>query len=192
MSFPFTRLRRLRQSPKIRDWVSETSLSPRNLICPLFVRPGKNVRRPIYSMPGQFQLSVDQAVKEAKECKKLGIAAVILFGIPSRKDERGSEAYAGDGIIQKAIREIRAKVPSLTVIADLCFCEYTSHGHCGIVKGRKIDNDATLDLIGRAALAQAQAGADVIAPSGMMDGMVKALRSALDRGGFKDTILMAY
>lgn len=192
MSFPFTRLRRLRQSPKVRDWVSETSLSPRNLIYPLFVRPGRNILKPIASMPGQFQLSVDQAVKVAKECRKLGIAAVILFGIPSRKDEKGSEAYAEDGIIQKTIRKIKAKVPSLTVIADLCFCEYTSHGHCGIVKGKSIDNDATLDLIGRTALAQAEAGADVIAPSGMMDGMVKTIRSTLDRGGFKDTIIMAY
>ncbi|OGR87511.1 MAG: delta-aminolevulinic acid dehydratase [Elusimicrobia bacterium RIFCSPLOWO2_01_FULL_60_11] len=192
MSFPFTRLRRLRQSPKIRDWVSETTLAPKNLIYPLFIRPGKNVRKPIASMPGQYQISVDRAVKEAKECKKLGIAAVILFGIPSKKDERGSEAFAEDGIIQKAIRSIKAKVPSLTVIADLCFCEYTSHGHCGIVQGKEVDNDATLDLIARTALAQARAGADVIAPSGMMDGMVKALRSALDRGGFKDTLIMAY
>jgi porphobilinogen synthase len=192
VGFPFTRLRRLRQSPKIRDWVSETSLTPKNLIYPLFVRPGKNIRKPIASMLGQFQLSVDQAVQEAKECKNLGIAAIILFGIPSKKDEIGSEAYAEDGIIQKAIREIKTAVPSLTVIADLCFCEYTNHGHCGIVKGREVNNDATLNLIERTALAQAEAGADVIAPSGMMDGGVKTIRAALDRGGFKNTIILAY
>ncbi|OGR85345.1 MAG: delta-aminolevulinic acid dehydratase [Elusimicrobia bacterium RIFCSPLOWO2_01_FULL_54_10] len=191
MSLPFARLRRLRQSARLRDLLSETTLSCRNLIAPIFVRPGKNVRRPILSMPGQFQFSIDQVVKEAKELKKLGIPAVILFGIPSKKDTTGSEAYARDGIIQTAVRELKAKVPGLTVITDLCFCEYTSHGHCGVVKGKSIDNDATLSLIRKTAIAQAEAGADIIAPSGMMDGAVKTIRSALEQGGH-DQIIMAY
>ena len=216
MSFPFTRLRRLRQSPSVRDLVSETRLSPKDFVMPLFIRPGKNIRKAIPSMPGQFQFSVDQAVREAKELKKLGVPAVILFGIPSKKDKIGSEAYARDGIIQVAVREIKSKVPGMIVVTDLCFCEYTSHGHCGIVKvashksqvaskefpplrgGRTkagvpvLDNDATLGLIERTAIAQAEAGADTIAPSGMIDGMVKTIRSALDSNGFQDKIIMAY
>lgn len=192
MSFPFTRLRRPRHSPELRNLVSETSLSPKDFIFPLFVRSGKNVRKPIPSMPGQFQLSPDQAVKEAKVCKNLGIPAVILFGIPAKKDEIGSEAYDKDGIIQVAVREIKAKVPGMIVSTDLCFCEYTSHGHCGILKGRSLDNDATLNLIEKTALAQAEAGADVIAPSGMIDGMVKRIRAALDANQFENKIIMAY
>ncbi len=146
-------------------------------------------------MPGQFQLSIDQAVKEAAECYKLGVRAVIFFGIPAAKDNLGSEAYADDGIIQQAVRAIKSKVPSMTLITDLCFCEYTSHGHCGVVKSGKdpeLDNDATLNLIAKTALVQAKAGSDIIAPSGMMDGAVKTIRAALDANGFKDKIIMAY
>ena len=176
--------------------VREVCVHPGDLILPLFVRPGKNARRPIRSMPGQFQLSVDLAAKEAKEAARLGIPAVILFGIPSRKDEQGSEAYDPDGIVQRAIREIKNKAPELAVIADCCFCEYTSHGHCGVVKGSgrdfAVDNDATLELLAKAALAQARAGADVIAPSGMMDGGVRAIRAALDRGGYSERAILAY
>jgi porphobilinogen synthase len=196
MAFPFTRLSRLRSSEPVRRLVRETAVHPGNLVMPLFVRPGRNLRRPVKSMPGQFQLSVDQAVREAKEARRLGISGVILFGIPSRKDESGSEAYAEDGIVQVAIREIKARVPDLAVIADCCFCEYTSHGHCGVVrKGRSgwvLDNDATLELLAREAVAQADAGADVIAPSGMADGMVRAIRSALDGSGHSDRVLLSY
>ena len=214
MSFPNTRLRRLRQSEILRRMVRETVLSLDNLVQPLFVRPGKNIRKPIASMPGQFQRSIDETVKEVKEVKKLGIPAIILFGIPARKDEAGSEAYNKDGIIQAAVRAIKNKVPGMVVMTDLCFCEYTSHGHYGIIKagdggwglgagkGRKkskspassfvLDNDATLDLIGKTALAQAEAGSDVIAPSGMIDGMVKRVRRALDSDGHEDKLILSY
>ena len=196
MGFPSLRLRRLRRSGPVRRLVRETALSPENLVMPLFVRPGRNVRRPVKSMPGQFQLSVDQAVREAKEAAKLGIPGVILFGIPSRKDEAGSEAYAADGIVQVAIRELKARVPELAVIADCCFCEYTSHGHCGVVRrtrsGWALDNDATLELLAREAVAQAEAGADLIAPSGMIDGMVRSIRAALDESGHSDRAILSY
>ncbi len=145
-------------------------------------------------MPGQYQFSIDLIVKESKEAYRFGIPAVILFGIPSRKDDRGSEAYDRDGIVQRTIREIKSKVPEMIVIADCCFCEYTSHGHCGIIKGNKgdLDNDATLEVLAKAAAAQAEAGADVIAPSGMVDGMVKTIRAALDQHGFSDRIILSY
>ncbi len=161
---------------------------------PLFVRPGKNIKKAIPSMPGQHQISVDLLVKEAQAARKIGIPAIILFGIPSRKDELGSEAYDPNGIIQRAIRAVKDKVPQMIVIADCCFCEYTNHGHCGIVKGKSVelDNDATLDILTQAAVAQAEAGADVIAPSGMADGMVKAIRGALDQHGFSDRIILSY
>lgn len=197
MSFPITRLRRLRQSEAVRKMVRETELSAGSLIWPLFVRPGKNQKRPIASLPGQFQLSVDGIVKEAKEAFRLGVPAVILFGIPEKKDARGSDAFSRDGIVQRAVREIKAKVPGLVVITDLCFCEYTDHGHCGVLRraGKNqalLDNDATLDLIAQTALVQAEAGADVIAPSGMMDGSVRTIRAALDKNGFENKIILAY
>lgn len=217
MAFPFVRLSRWRQSSEIRKLVQETTLDPGDLVQPLFVCTGKNVRKPIRSMPGQFQLSVDQLLKEIRELKKLGIPAVILFGIPAMKDESGSEAYDPDGIIQVAIREIKNKLPEMVVIADLCFCEYTSHGHCGIVRlkakskeqranGKNttsvrstsnasrwtLDNDATLGIIAKTAVVQAHAGADIIAPSGMIDGMVKTIRTALDKNGFQNKIIMSY
>jgi len=170
----------------------ETHLIPDDLILPLFVRPGKGVRQPISSMPGHFQLSIDLLVKEVKEAKSLGIPGVILFGIPEKKDEMGSEAYAEDGIIQRGVRAIKEKVEGILVITDVCLCEYTSHGHCGVVKDRKILNDETLDLLSRQALSHVKAGADMVAPSDMMDGRVGAIRKSLDENRFEDIPILAY
>lgn len=197
MSFPENRPRRLRRTANLRRLVRETSLSVDNLIFPLFVCPGKGVRREIASLPGQFHLSVDQLGREAEEIAKLGIPAVILFGLPERKDDVGSEAWHPEGIVQRAIRAIKRAVPDLVVAADCCFCEYTTHGHCGVILEKKgprsvVDNDATLENLGRAALAQAQAGADIVAPSGMMDGMIGFLRESLDEAELSDTILLSY
>ena len=192
MPFPSTRLRRLRSSPLIRSKVQETELSARRLIAPLFVRPGKGVRQPIASMPGQYQLSLDTLMQEVKLLKHRGVTSVLLFGIPAKKDAVGSQAYAANGIVQQAIRTLKKATPDVMVIADLCFCEYTSHGHCGILKKGDVDNDATLALIAKTAVAQARAGADIIAPSGMIDGMVRTIRTALDKNGFKNTLIMSY
>jgi len=192
MPFPATRLRRLRINPLIRSRVEETEWSARRLIAPLFVRPGNNLRVPVSSMPGQAQMSIDVLVREARSLRRQGIASLLLFGIPARKDALGSEAYRSVGIVQQALRALRKGVPDVLLIADLCFCEYTSHGHCGILKRGDVDNDATLKLIAKTAVAQARAGADIIAPSGMMDGMVKTIRQALDRNGFKNTLIMSY
>ncbi len=192
MAFPATRLRRLRSSPALRSLVRQTRLAGEDLVLPLFVRPGKGERRPIASMPGHFQYSVDTAVKAAKEAAAAGLPAILLFGIPERKDSRASGAYAAGGIAQRAASAIKQALPELLVIADLCFCEYTDHGHCGVLKGRRVDNDATLLLAGKTAASQAKAGADIIAPSGMMDGQVAAIRSALDRAGYKNTPILAY
>ena len=196
MSFPIHRLRRLRSSPALRDIVRETRLDPQDLILPLFIRPGKGEKRPIASMPGVFQYSVDELARALKEIKASGIPGVILFGIPERKDERASGAYSADGIVQQAAEAIKEKTPELMVLADLCFCEYTSHGHCGVIRKTKsgfvLDNDATLDLAAKTAVSQAKAGADVIAPSGMADGQVAAIRKALDSAGFQDTPILAY
>lgn len=192
MAFPSTRLRRLRLNPSVRSHVQETDLAPRRLIAPLFVRPGRGVRIPIGSMPGQFQMSIDVLLQEAKRLRRQGISSLLLFGIPSRKDAVGSQAYAAGGIVQQALRTLKRAMPELLLVADLCFCEYTSHGHCGIVRKGEVDNDATLKLIARTALAQARAGADIIAPSGMMDGMVKTIRRALDLHGFQNTLIMSY
>ncbi len=196
MAFPVTRPRRLRATPAARRLVRETVLSPADLVQPLFVRPGRGVRRAVGSMPGVFQLSVDQAVKDAREIHRLGVPAVILFGIPETKDPLGIEAYSPDGIVQRAVRALKDALPKLLVITDLCLCEYTDHGHCGVVKrvGNKalIDNDATLDLLARTALAQAEAGADWVAPSGMMDGAVRAVRRALDGDGRTEVAILAY
>ena len=190
--FPRTRMRRLRRSDSIRALVRETRFSIEDLIYPLFVVHGKGRREPIRSMPGQFRLTVDELVKEVREAHGLGVRAVMLFGIPKVKDELGSEAYARDGIVQMATRAIKDAVPEIAVVADICLCGYTPHGHCGVVTGGKVDNDKTLELIGRAALSLAESGVDMVAPSGMMDGQVRAIREALDDMGFKDTIIMAY
>ena len=170
----------------------ETDVAARHLILPLFVREGRGVRRPIGSMPGQFQLSVDELVKEASVAFALGVPAVILFGIPDKKDERASGAYAANGIVPRAIRALKKELPGLIVIADVCLCEYMSHGHCGIVRGGCVDNDATLPLLAKSAVVYAEAGADIVAPSDMMDGRVAALRVALDKAGFAETPIMSY
>jgi porphobilinogen synthase len=186
------RLRRLRRTEALRRLVRETRLSPEGFVYPLFVVGGSGVRNAIASMPGQHQLSLDQLPAEAQELRALGIPAVLLFGIPSTKDEQGSEAYAGDGIVQEAVRALKQADPELLVITDVCLCEYTSHGHCGVVKDGEVDNDATLPLLTRTALSQAQAGADMVAPSAMMDGQVAAIRQALDEGSFPHIPIMAY
>jgi len=196
MPFPRTRLRRLRTTPGLRRLARETRLTPDDFVLPLFVRPGRNVDRPIPSLPGHSQRSVDGIVREAREAFRLGLPAVILFGIPAHKDGRGSGASARRGIVQAAVRAVKDAVPDLVVITDLCLCEYTDHGHCGVVarsKGRlEVLNDPTLKRLGETAVAQAEAGADLIAPSGMMDGMVGAVRAALDGAGFERTPIMAY
>lgn len=192
MSFPTTRLRRLRTTPVLRRMVRETALAPDDLIYPLFVVHGREVRRPIGSMPGICQLSVDQAVSEAGQAAALGIPAVLLFGVPDVKDALGSENFADDGIVQQAVRAIKAAQLGLVVIVDVCMCEYTDHGHCGIIREERVDNDATLEILGRAAVSYARAGADLVAPSGMMDGMVAAIRAALDGAGFNETGILSY
>jgi porphobilinogen synthase len=192
MRFPQYRLRRLRKDETIRRMVRETQVTPDDLILPLFVRPGKGVKQGISSMPGQFQLSIDMLINEVKEAKSLGIPAVVLFGIPDQKDEMGSEGYADDGIVQKAIRAVKEKVDGILVITDVCLCEYTSHGHCGMVKEGRVLNDETLDLLGRQALSHVKAGADIVAPSDMMDGRVGAIRKILDQNGFEAIPIMAY
>ena len=186
------RPRRLRRSDALRLMVRETSLAPDDLIFPIFVTPGKGVRRAIGSLPGQFQVSVDEAVADAKECEVLGIPAVILFGVPDHKDEVGSEAWNDEGLVQQATRAIKRACPQMLVILDACFDEYTSHGHCGVVKDGDVDNDATLANLGKVAVSQARAGADLIAPSGMMDGFVGAVRRALDEASLPDTGILAY
>ncbi|NIQ87553.1 MAG: porphobilinogen synthase [Deltaproteobacteria bacterium] len=192
MFFPKYRPRRLRRGEIIRSMVRETSLSAHDFIYPFFVVPGSGVRNPIGSMPGVFQLSVDELVKDAAEVKDLGIPAVLLFGIPEAKDEVGSGAYAQDGIVQRATQELKEKVSDLLVVTDVCMCEYTSHGHCGVIKDGDVDNDATLELLARTALSHAEAGADMVAPSDMMDGRVGAIRETLDESGFTDIPIMAY
>ncbi len=190
--FPYQRPRRLRKNETIRRMVRETSLSPSDLIYPLFVTYGKNVRKAIKSMPGCFQESVDMIVKHAKEVYSLGIPSVLLFGIPENKDEIGSGAYDPRGEVQRAIAAIKNKVPGLYVITDVCMCEYTSHGHCGVIEGGDVKNDATLELLAREAVSHAKAGADMVAPSDMMDGRVETIRLALDQEGFSETPIMSY
>ena len=192
MAFPIQRLRRLRQQESLRRMVRETTLSPADFICPLFVVEGKDRREAIGSMPGQFRLSIDLLIKEAGDIKSLGIPAIILFGIPARKDERGSSGLDPDGIVQRAIRAVKEHVPGLVVITDVCIDEYTSHGHCGIVRDGKILNDETLDCLRTMARTHAVAGADMVAPSDMMDGRVAAIRSELDQAGYTDLPIMAY
>ena len=192
MRFPAVRLRRLRGSVALRRLVAETTLSVDDLVLPLFVCHGQGVRREIGSMPGNYHMSVDVIVEECRVIRDLGIPAVLLFGLPNAKDEAGSEALSDDGIVQRAIRAIVRDVPELLVITDVCFCEYTSHGHCGVLKDGIVDNDATLDMLARQAISHAHAGAGMIAPSDMMDGRVGAIRTALDESGFVSIPIMSY
>ncbi|MGA2182720.1 MAG: porphobilinogen synthase [Bryobacteraceae bacterium] len=192
MAFPIQRMRRTRATAQLRSLVRETRLSPEQFILPLFVCPGEGVRREIGSMPGNYQLSVDELVKECAEAKRLGIGGVILFGIPEVKDEMASGAHAESGIVQRAIRGIKAAVPGLLVVTDVCNCEYTSHGHCGYVVNDDVDNDITLGWLAKTAVSHARAGADVIAPSDMMDGRVAAIRKALDEDGFSTLPILSY
>lgn len=192
MRFPIYRPRRLRRNENLRRLVRETQLSVDDLIMPLFIVPGTNVCHPISSMPGITQLSVDRAVEECKAIRDLGIPGVILFGIPDLKDAIGSDAYNDEGIIQRALRALKEQVPGLLLITDVCFCEYTDHGHCGIIKGQDVDNDATLEILAKESLSHARAGADMVAPSDMMDGRIGAIRQALDSQGFPHLPIMAY
>ncbi len=192
MNFPIYRPRRLRQNEKLRALIRETGLEPKNLIYPIFIGPGKDKAQPVSSMPGVAQLSVDRAVKECAEAGALGIPAVILFGIPEQKDALGSEAYADSGVVQQAIRACKDKLPDMVVITDVCLCEYTDHGHCGVIKNGDVDNDSTLELLAKEALSHARSGADIVAPSDMMDGRVGAIRKILDENGFTQTPIMAY
>jgi porphobilinogen synthase len=192
MAFPLHRPRRLRRTEALRRMVRETTLSPSDFVYPLFVMEGKGERRPIASMPGIFNLTVDSAVAEAQAARGLGIPALILFGLPARKDAEGTQAYATDGIVQRALRAVKEAVPELQLIADVCLCEYTDHGHCGVVANGEVQNDATLPLLARMAVSCAQAGADIIAPSDMMDGRVQAIRRALQEAGHTETPILAY
>ncbi len=192
MAYPVHRPRRLRRNPVLRDMVRETRLQPGDFIYPLFVVEGRDVRRPIASMPGVFNLSLEHAVAEAKQAKALGVPSVLLFGIPNHKDAQGSQAYARDGIVQRAIREIKSADPDIQVIADVCLCEYTDHGHCGILEEGHVVNDATLPLLAQMAVTCAQAGADIIAPSDMMDGRVTAIRRALDEVRLTEVPILSY
>ncbi|HEU4580394.1 MAG TPA: porphobilinogen synthase [Polyangiaceae bacterium] len=198
MTFPLVRMRRLRRSEALRRMVRETRLSADNLIQPLFVVPGQGVRKPVSSMPGVAQLSVDNTVREAEKAAKAGVPAVILFGIPDQKDAEGSSSWSEDGIVQRAARALKKELPELVVVADLCFCEYTSHGHCGVIEHdaasghADVHNDRTLPNLGKQAVALAQAGCDIVAPSGMMDGMVGAIRKALDESGHAQLPIMSY
>ena len=195
-SFPTLRLRRLRYNAGVRNLTRHTRLHPGSLILPLFVRTGTKIRQEISSMPGQFQLSIDELVEEAKQARDLGIGGIILFGIPDEKDDQGSDALHQSGIVQQAVAEVKAAMPEILVLTDLCMCEYTDHGHCGILHEQvgitDVSNDPTLKLLGQQAVTHAQQGADIIAPSGMMDGMVQAIRSALDEAGYNHIPIMSY
>src|SRR5271169_514368 len=190
--FPVTRPRRLRTSPALRRLVAETSLNVSALVLPLFARPGKKLRRPVDAMPGVFQLSPDEILRESAAAHALGVPAVLLFGIPDKKDAKASGAYAKNGIVQRTVCLLKKELPSLLVITDVCLCEYMEHGHCGIVQGGKILNDPTLKLLTRTAASHAEAGADMVAPSDMMDGRVAAIRAELDKNSFTDTPIMSY
>jgi len=189
---PFRRLRRTRMTETLRSMVRETELSKNDFIYPLFVCPGTKVKKPVSSMPGVYQMSVDEIVRECAGVKSLDIPAVILFGLPEHKDEVGSEAYDESGVVQRAIRAIKKEVPELVVVTDVCLCEYTSHGHCGIVRGNEIVNDDSIELLAKEALTHAQAGADIVAPSDMFDGRVRAIRQLLDKNGFLNLPIMSY
>jgi len=186
------RPRRLRRTAALREMVRETRLDPSNLIYPLFVCPGEGVRREVKSMPGVFNLSVDELVKECEGARRAGVSSIIVFGLPERKDERGGDAFAEDGITQRAIRAVKREVKDLLVVADTCLCEYTSHGHCGVIEDGDVANDPTLEILAQTAISQAESGADIIAPSGMMDGMVSAIRAGLDAAGFTHIPILSY
>ena len=192
MGYPLNRMRRLRRTSQLRNMVRETSLSADDFILPLFIRHGESVRKEVSSMPGVYQLSVDTLVEECDSAYGDGVRAVILFGIPEHKDALGTEAYSDDGIIQRSIRAINAQTPDIIVITDVCMCEYTDHGHCGIIKDGDVDNDATLELLAKESLSHARAGADMVAPSDMMDGRVGYIRKALDNEGFENVPIMSY
>jgi len=190
--FPIRRMRRLRRTPALRRLVQETHIAPSQLIWPVFVAHGEGLRRPVASLPGVAQLSVDQTVKDAERAAALGLGGIILFGIPATKDATGSEAYDDQGIVQQAIRAVKRAVPDLLVIGDVCLCEYTDHGHCGVIRDGEVDNDSSVYLLGKTAVMQARAGVDLVAPSDMMDGRVAGIRKALDAGGFSHVPIMSY
>ncbi|MFP4528126.1 MAG: porphobilinogen synthase [Candidatus Kapaibacterium sp.] len=192
LEFEFKRFRRLRRNPVIRRMVRETTLAKSDLIYPMFVCPGKRVKNEVKSMPGVFQLSIDNLISECVEVHQLGIPAIMLFGIPSEKDEAGSEGYAENGIVQRAVKALKEEIPDLVVITDVCLCEYTSHGHCGIIHGNQILNDVTINLLAQMALSHARAGADMVAPSDMMDGRVAAIRRTLDENEYPNLPIMSY
>jgi porphobilinogen synthase len=192
MPFPTHRPRRLRRTQALRNLVRETRLSPDGMIYPIFVGTGKSFKKEISTMPGQFTMSIDKAVETARETEKLGVGGLLLFGLPQEKDEVGSDAYSENGIIQETLRALRQSVKNLLLITDICLCEYTSHGHCGVIKHRDVDNDSTLKLLADVGVSHARAGADMVAPSDMMDGRVAAIRTALDHEGFSNTPIMAY
>ncbi|MFA9408184.1 MAG: porphobilinogen synthase [Candidatus Dadabacteria bacterium] len=192
MYFPVYRPRRLRRNSNLRELVAETRLSVDDFIYPMFVMPGKNKKVPVTSMPGIYKQSIDTLIKEIREAKKLGIKAILLFGIPEQKDEMGTQGYHEHGIIQKALREIKKKVKDIIVITDVCMCEYTSHGHCGIIKDGDVDNDETLQYLAKMSLSHVEAGADMVAPSDMMDGRVGVIRDELDQNGYQNIAIMAY
>jgi porphobilinogen synthase len=192
MAQPLYRSRRLRESALLRRMVRETRLAVENLILPLFAVHGRGVREAIPSLPGVARLSIDELVKEAKDAASMGIPAILLFGIPTNKDPRGSEAYAEDGIVQQTARIVKETIPDLLVVTDVCLCQYTSHGHCGVVEDGRVKNDASVDLLARVALSHVEAGADLVAPSDMMDGRVAAIREVLDEAGYTETPIMAY
>ena len=192
MYFPAYRPRRLRKNENFRRMVRETKLSVDNLVYPLFATFGKNVKKPISSMPGHFQMSVDNIVKEAEKARDLGIPAILLFGIPDKKDESASGAFIREGVIQQAVKKIKDKTPGIMVVTDVCLCEYTSHGHCGMIEKGDVDNDITIEILAETAVSHAKAGADMVAPSAMMDGQVGAIREALDEAGYDNLPIMAY
>ena len=192
MNFPDYRPRRLRKNENFRRMIRETKLSIDDLVYPLFVVPGKDRKKPINTMPGNFQMSVDHLLKEVQKTKELGIPAILLFGIPDKKDEVASGAFIKDGVIQQAVRRIKDKVPDILVITDVCLCEYTSHGHCGMIEKNDVDNDTTLEVLMETAVSHARAGADMVAPSAMMDGQIGAIREGLDEAGYENTPIMAY
>lgn len=190
--FPVHRLRRLRMKENIRELFTETRLSIKDFVYPVFVVPGKKIKKELSAMPGNFHFSVDELVKEVETVKKLGIPAILLFGIPEKKDEIGSESFKKDGIIQKAVKAIKKEIKDIIIITDVCLCEYTSHGHCGIAEGGEIVNDKTLKILSRIALSHAENGVDIVAPSDMMDGRVKVIRETLDKSGFENLPIMSY
>lgn len=190
--FPEVRMRRLRRTQNIRNMVQEVQLNMNDYIYPIFVIEGQDIKNEIPSMPGIYQFSLDYLLEEVQRAVDAGVIAIMLFGIPAKKDECGSEAYNDDGIIQQAVRLVRANYPELVISTDVCMCEYTSHGHCGLIKGETVDNDSTLELLAKIAVSHAKAGADILAPSDMMDGRIGVIRDALDEAGYKDVIIMAH